>query len=46
MDEEQKSFAGWLNRYLGNIGELSHVLPLADSGDDLYEKIGDGILLW
>jgi len=45
MDEEQKSFAGWLNRYLKNIGELSHLLPLADNGDDLYEKIGDGILL-
>jgi len=45
MDEEQRSFARWLNRYLGDIGELSHLLPLADSGDDLYEKIGDGILL-
>jgi len=44
MDEEQKSFARWLNYYLKDIGELSHLLPLAKSGDDLYEKIGDGIL--
>ena len=46
MDEEQKSFARWLNYYLKDIGELSHLLPLAKSGDDLYEKIGDGILFW
>ena len=46
MIEEQKSFARWLNRHLGDIAELSHLLPLAESGDDLYEKIGDGILFW
>ena len=46
MLEEQKSFARWLNRHLGDIAELSHLLPLADDGDDLYTKIGDGILLW
>ena len=46
MNEEQMSFARWLNRHLGDIAELSHLLPLADDGDDLYTKIGDGILLW
>jgi len=45
MNEEQMSFARWLNRHLGDIAELSHLLPLADDGDDLYTKIGDGILL-
>jgi len=45
MNEEQMSFARWLNRHLGDITELSHLLPLADDGDDLYTKIGDGILL-
>jgi len=45
LHEEQRSFAHWLNRHLGDIDELSHLLPLADDGDDLYEKIGDGILL-
>jgi len=45
MLEEQKSFAHWLNRHLGDIAELSHLLPLADDGDDLYAKIADGILL-
>lgn len=46
MKEEQRSFSQWINTNLGSFPELSHLLPLKDDGADLYEKIGDGILLW
>ena len=46
MIEEQKSFSHWINAHLGGMEELAHLLPLKDGGDDLYQKIDDGILLW
>lgn len=45
MYEEQRSFSSWINAHLGNIEALAHLLPLKDGGDDLYQKIDDGILL-
>jgi len=45
MIEEQKSFSSWINAHLGGMEELAHLLPLKDGGDDLYQKIDDGILL-
>ena len=44
--EEQRSFSNWINSNLGDMAELKHLLPLKTDGDDLYEKIGDGLLLW
>ncbi len=42
----QRSFSNWINANLGNMSELAHLLPLKDDGADVYEKIGDGIMLW
>ena len=44
--EEQRSFSNWINANLGGMDDLAHLLPLKDDGADLYQKIGDGILLW
>ena len=43
--EEQVAFADWINKNLGSDPDLDHLLMLEESGDDLYEKIDDGILL-
>ena len=43
--EEQVAFADWINKHLGGDQDLHHLLPLDETGDDLYEKIDDGILL-
>ncbi len=44
--EEQRSFSNWINANLGGMEDLAHLVPLKEDGADLYEKIGDGILLW
>ena len=44
--EEQRSFSNWINANLGGMPELAHLMPLKDDGADLYEKIGDGIIIW
>ena len=46
LREEQRSFSNWINSNLGDMAELKHLLPLKNDGDDLYDKIADGILLW
>ena len=46
LREEQRSFSNWINSNLGEMVELKHLLPLKNDGADLYDKIGDGILLW
>ena len=44
--EEQRSFAQWINSHFAEDKDLSHLLPLNAEGSDMYEKIADGILLW
>lgn len=46
--EEQRGFCQWINHNLEKDPQLSHLLPLnlEQNGDDLYQKVGDGILLW
>lgn len=46
LKEEQRSFSNWINENLCKIDHLDHLLPLRNDGEDLYDKIGDGILLW
>ena len=46
LKEEQRSFSQWINANLSGMEELAHLLPLKDDGADVYDKIGDGILLW
>ena len=45
LKEEQRSFSNWINSNLGGMADLAHLMPLRDDGSDIYEKIGDGILL-
>lgn len=39
-------FFNFFLRNLGGDKDLKHLLPLKKSGDDLYEKIVDGLILW
>ena len=43
--EEQLAFSDWINTNLGSDQDLTHILPLADSGLSLYDAVKDGILL-
>ena len=43
--EEQLAFSDWINTNLGSDLDLTHILPLADSGLSLYDAVKDGILL-
>jgi len=45
VEEEQVAFAGWLNHLLKDDQDLEHLLPISDSGSDMYEKLDDGIIL-
>lgn len=42
---EQKAFAEWINRHLGDDPDCKHLLLLDSEGNDLYAKMADGILL-
>ena len=44
--EEQRSFAQWINNQFKNDQDVSHHLPFNSEGSDMYDKLGDGILLW
>lgn len=42
---EQVAFSDWINRHLKDDPDLKHLLPLNAEGNDLYLKVGDGILI-
>lgn len=44
-NEEQVAFADWINSNLREDKDLHHLLPLNQTGDDLYEKMADGLIL-
>uniref|UniRef100_A0A915IKL0 Calponin-homology (CH) domain-containing protein n=1 Tax=Romanomermis culicivorax TaxID=13658 RepID=A0A915IKL0_ROMCU len=44
-NEEQVAFADWINSNLKEDKDLQHLLPLNQTGDDLYEKMVDGLIL-
>ena len=46
LKEEQNSFSDWINGNLQKMDSVKHLLPLHDEGNDLYEKVDDGIILW
>ena len=46
LKEEQQSFSDWINGHMQKIDSVKHLLPLHDEGDDLYQKVDDGIILW
>lgn len=43
--EEQVAFSNWINSKLATDPDLSHLLPLDQNGENLYEAIKDGVLL-
>lgn len=43
--EEQKAFADWINRALADDPDCAKYLPLSSTGEDMYKKTQDGILL-
>jgi len=43
--EEQEAFADWINNNLSKDSDVAHKLKLKESGDDMYEKMDDGVLL-
>jgi len=43
--EEQLAFSDWINTNLAEDKDLRHILPLDESGKNLYEAVKDGILL-
>ena len=43
---EQRAYAQWLNELFETDQDVSQHLPIKNDGSDLYEKIGDGIILW
>merc|ERR1719495_1058085 len=45
LNEEQAAFSDWINNNLRHDKDVSHLLPLNDSGSDLYSSMDDGILL-
>ena len=46
LKEEQNSFSDWINGNMQKLDSVKHLLPLHPEGDDLYEKVDDGIILW
>jgi len=45
LNEEQAAFSDWINNNLRHDKDVGHLLPLNDSGSDLYTSMDDGILL-
>ena len=43
--EEQAAFAEWINTNLAGDPRLATKLSLDKSGEDLYEKMDDGVIL-
>jgi len=43
--EEVAGIARWINRQLKDHKTVNHLLPLADDGLDIFEKVSDGTLL-
>lgn len=43
--EEQLAFSDWINTNLGEDENLKHILPLRETGTNLYDAVKDGILL-
>ncbi|KRX28188.1 Plastin-2 [Trichinella nelsoni] len=43
--EEQVAFSDWINSNLSSDRDLIHLLPLTKSGDDLYQKMVDGLII-
>eukprot|EP00096_Caligus_rogercresseyi_P001931 TRINITY_DN1343_c0_g1_i1.p1 TRINITY_DN1343_c0_g1~~TRINITY_DN1343_c0_g1_i1.p1 ORF type:complete len:625 (+),score=143.30 TRINITY_DN1343_c0_g1_i1:96-1970(+) len=45
LKEEQRAFSNWVNVNLGGQEDLKYLMPLREDGEDLYDKMSDGVLL-
>ena len=45
-DEEKVAFVDWINSALGDDPDVSGMLPISTEGDDLFNKLSNGIILW
>uniref|UniRef100_A0A8C4RY67 Lymphocyte cytosolic protein 1 (L-plastin) n=1 Tax=Erpetoichthys calabaricus TaxID=27687 RepID=A0A8C4RY67_ERPCA len=44
-DEERYAFVNWINQSLDKDPDCKHLVPMDPSNDDLFNAVGDGILL-
>jgi len=44
LNEEQAAFADWINDNMGSDKDVVHKLKIEETGDDLYEKMDDGVI--
>uniref|UniRef100_A0A8C3T4V9 PLSL protein n=1 Tax=Chelydra serpentina TaxID=8475 RepID=A0A8C3T4V9_CHESE len=44
-EEEKYAFVNWVNKALENDPDCRHVLPMNPDTDDLFQAVGDGIVL-
>uniref|UniRef100_A0A8C0GF85 Lymphocyte cytosolic protein 1 n=1 Tax=Chelonoidis abingdonii TaxID=106734 RepID=A0A8C0GF85_CHEAB len=44
-EEEKYAFVNWVNKALENDPDCQHVLPMNPDTDDLFQAVGDGIVL-
>lgn len=45
-EEEKVAFVNWVNKALEKDPDCQHVLPINPNNDDLFQAVGDGIVLW
>lgn len=46
LEEEKYAFVNWINKALENDPDCRHVIPMNPNTDDLFNAVGDGIVLW
>ncbi len=40
------AFSDWINSNLGGDPDLAKLMTIDSSGDELYQKVEDGLVLW
>lgn len=45
-EEEKYAFVNWINKALEKDPDCKHVVPMNPETDDLFQAVGDGIVLW
>ena len=45
LNEEQAAFADWINDTMASDKDVMHKLKIEETGDDMYKKMDDGVIL-
>ena len=45
LNEEQAAFADWINDTMASDKDVAHKLKIEETGDDMYKKMDDGVIL-